>query len=283
MDALKYTPCRTGETKINRKGNVSYITFKAYENFPELLCAFSTREGGVSEGMFASMNLGRIGPDSRENVIKNFEIFADAIGTGAGNFVISDQQHTDNIRIASAADKGKGVYKEKDYEAIDGFITNERQTALCLLFADCVPVFLYDPENRAAGLVHSGWKGTAANISLKAVKMMKENYGSRPDKIIAVIAPSICRNCYEVSEDLCEAFRAGFSENELGAIFTPKGNGKYFLDLWEANRIILKKAGLCDENIHITDLCTSCNREFLFSHRALKGRRGNLAGVIMLR
>lgn len=283
MAALKYTPYKTDETIIRSSGDVDYIAFRAYEKFPELLCAFSTRKGGVSKGMFSSMNLGRAELDEPGNVHKNFEIFAAAIGTSPENFVVSDQKHTDNIRIASSKDRGKGFCAEKDYEAIDGFITDEKELALCLLFADCVPVFLYDPVNKAIGLVHSGWKGTCLNISLKAVKMMEENFSSDPEDIVSVIAPSICRSCYEVGEDLYEAFSENFSSLEKDLLFTPKPGKKFYLDLWEANKLVLKKAGLKEENIHVTDLCTSCNKEYLFSHRASCGRRGNLAGVIMLR
>lgn len=282
MAAVKYTPFRTGETTINISGDVPYITFRAFEEAKELVCVFSTRKGGVSSGMFASMNLGRMEMDGRDNVVKNYEIFAEAAGINPENIIISDQQHTDNIMIVSKKDRGKGLYREKTYSAVDGFITNERETALCLLFADCVPVFLYDPVKKAIGLVHSGWKGTAKEISKKAVRMLEKNYKSNPSDIISVIAPSICRNCYEVSGDLYDAFCAKFSPKELAQIFFPKDNGKFQLDLWQANRIILKKAGLTDENIHITDLCTCCNSSLLFSHRASKGKRGNLAGIIML-
>lgn len=283
MADIKYTPCKTEETKINESGNVKYITFPAMEKYPEVLCAFSTKEGGVSRGMFASMNLGRMELDSRENVLENYRIFAKAIGTTRDNFVISDQQHTVNVRAVSVSDRGKGLSKAKDYEAIDGFVTDEKEVALCLLYADCVPVYLYDPDHKAIGLVHSGWKGTAGQISAKATELMKEKYGSRPEDMISVIAPSICRDCYEVSEDLLDAFSKSYSANELNEIFTSKGEGKYMLDLWLASRIVLRNAGLSDENIHTTDMCTCCNSHLLFSHRATKGKRGNLATVIMLR
>ena len=283
MAGLNYTPYKTGETILNKSGDIEYITFKAFEAYPEILCAFSTRKGGVSSGMFSSMNLGRMELDSRENVLENYNLFARAVGTDCKNFVISDQQHTANIKIVSEEDRGKGLFKDKDYEAVDGFITDKKDVVLCLLFADCVPVFLYDPDRHVISLVHSGWKGTAANISLKAVNIMHEKFGSDPADIISVIAPSICASCYEVSADLYEAFSENFSEDDLEAVFKPEGNGKFLLDLWKANRIILLKAGLKQENIHITDLCTSCNKEILFSHRALQGKRGNLAGVIMLR
>ena len=283
MAALKYTPFKTEETIINIFGKVSYISFKAYEAFPELLCVMSTRRGGISTGQFSSMNLGRAELDGAENVKENFRLFSEAVNIDPRDIVISDQKHTDNIRIVHAEDRGKGLFKDKDYDSVDGFITNEKNIALCLLFADCVPVCLYDPVCKAIGLVHSGWKGTALNISRKAVQMMGENFQSRTEDIIAVIGPSICKSCYEVSSDLYAAFSENFSSDELSVIFEEKENDKFLLDLWLANRIILKKAGLIEKNIHTTDLCTSCNKDFLFSHRASKGKRGNLAAVIELR
>ncbi len=275
---------------IRRSGDVEFITFPAFEGRPELVQAFSTRIGGVSEGMFSSMNLGRMQMDDPEKVRENFRRFCGAIGISADNIVMSEQQHTTNIRIATAADRGKGLWRERDYEAIDGLITNEKNVALCLSFADCVPVYMYDPVNHAIALVHSGWKGTVGHISAKAAAKMFEQYGSRAEDLIAVIGPSICRDCYEVSEDLYEAFSETFTPDEVAQIFSDeldengvKVPGKYLLDLWLAVRITLRGAGLKEENIHTTDICTCCNSENLFSHRASHGQRGNLAAVMMLR
>lgn len=282
---IKYMPSKTGETEIHENGDVEYITFPALNKYPEIYAAFSTRKGGISTGMFSSMNLGRTEMDSPENVRRNFELFCDATGIDSRNIVISDQQHTDNIKFVTEEDRGKGIYVKRDYEAIDGFITDRKNVALCLLFADCVPVYLYDRVKNVIGLVHSGWKGTKAHISAKAVRMMHENFGSRSEDITAVIAPSICRDCYEVSEDLLEAFSETFPEKELSEIFRPEAGvpGKYMLDLWRANRIVLENAGVAADDIHTTDICTCCNSEFLFSHRASKGKRGNLAAILMLR
>ena len=113
--------------------------------------------------------------------------------------------------------------------------------------------------------------------------MMNEEYGTDPSDTVSVIAPSICRSCYEVSEDLYEAFSQTFDDDDLKRIFDKKNDGRFQLDLWLANKIILEKAGVPEKNIHVTDLCTCCNSSLLFSHRASKGRRGNLAAVVMIR
>ena len=156
--------------------------------------------------------------------------------------------------------------------------------ALCLLYADCVPVYLYDPKNEAIALLHSGWKGTLGQISEKAIRRMEQEYGTRPADIVAVIGPSICQDCYEVSADLYEHFSGEYSDAEMKAIFAPGKDDSHFqLNLWKAIEITLLRAGASPEHIHVTDVCTCHNPELLFSHRYTNGRRGNLAAVLMLR
>lgn len=280
-----YTPQKNNETVIRENGNVKYITFAAFDIYEDRLAnAFSTRYGGVSEGIYSSMNLGLNHADPPENVRANYLAFAKAIGIAPEDIVISDQQHTCNIRITGAKDKGKGLFRERDYEAIDGFITNEKNTALCLLYADCVPVYFYDPVKEAIGLVHSGWKGTCGKISEKAVKMMGDAYGSKPSDIIACIGPSICADCYEVSSDLYDAFEKEFSSDEVESFFLPGKDDDHFqLDLWKAITLTLRNAGVSPENIHVTDICTCHNPNLLFSHRYSKGKRGNLGAFLMLK
>ena len=283
-EKIVYAPTKTGETRIRKKERVSFITFPALDKFEgRIVNAFSTRKGGFSSGIYKSMNLGLGNDDSRDNILFNYMEFSKAIGINYNNIVISNQQHTTNIRIATEEDRGKGVVRERDYDSVDGFITNEPGVALCLLFADCVPVYLYDPEHEAIGLLHSGWKGTVGEISGKAIKMMAKEYGSRPEALIACIGPSICKDCYEVSSDLFTAFSKVFPAEEMEKIFEPGKDEEHFqLDLWQAIRFTLLRAGVLPENIHTTDLCTNHNPELLFSHRFTKGRRGNLAAVLML-
>ena len=280
-----YTPHQNNETVLREKEGVAYFTFEALDGFSDrLVNAFSTRLGGFSKGIYESMNLGLNHADERENVRRNYAAFAKAIGVSADDFVISDQQHTTNLRIATKADCGKGVTRERDYEAIDGFLCSEPGVALCLLYADCVPVYLYDPKNEAIALLHSGWKGTLGQISEKAIRRMEQEYGTAADDVIAVIGPSICRDCYEVSADLYERFGEEYREAELAEIFAPgKDDVHYQLDLWKSIEITLLRAGTNPKHIHVTDVCTCHNPELLFSHRYTNGRRGNLAAVLMLR
>lgn len=265
---------------------VKYIDFEIFQQYPEVLAAFSTKEGGVSTGIYESMNLSLSSADDFENVKENYRRFAQALGVAPEQFVISNQKHTTNIRIATEADKGKGLFIPRDYDAVDGFITNEKGLVLCLLYADCVPVYLYDPINKVVALLHSGWKGTVGKISAKAIGMMNDLYGSRPEDIVCVIGPSICADCYEVSADLFDAFQEAFGDAAAGFFAkgrrTPEGEQKYQLSLWKAVTHTLREAGVKEEQIECSGICTCCNHELLFSHRYTQGRRGNLAAVLAL-
>jgi YfiH family protein len=140
-----------------------------------------------------------------------------------------------------------------------------------------------DPVRRVAGLSHSGWRGTVGNIAAETVRVMQESFGCDPHNIIAAIGPSICQDCYEVSEDVIEQFSAKYPHQMHDELFYRKENGRYQLNLWNACRENLKRAGIVPSNIQTTDICTCCNPGVLFSHRASKGRRGTLAAFLGIR
>ena len=268
-------------TRINFKDNVPYISYRALADIKWLKNGFSTRLGGVSEGVLSTMNLGFGRNDLPENVVKNHEIIANAIGFNPENIVASKQTHTTNVKIVSKKDCGKGIYRERDYDDVDGMITNEKGIVLATYFADCVPLYMVDTKNKAIGLSHSGWRGTVGKIGKVTLDLMKETYGTNPKDVIACIGPSICRDCYEVSEDVATEFEAAFKGREKDILIN-KGNGKYQLDLWECNYIIFKECGVYEENIQMPDICTCHNMEMMFSHRATQGRRGNLAAFLSI-
>lgn len=268
-------------TRINFKDNVPYISYRALDDIKWLKNGFSTRLGGVSEGVLSTMNLGFGRNDLPENVVKNHEIIANAIGFNPENIVASKQTHTTNVKKVSKKDCGKGIYRERDYDDVDGMITNENGIVLATYFADCVPLYMVDTKNKAIGLSHSGWRGTVGKIGKVTLDLMKETYGTNPKDVIACIGPSICRDCYEVSEDVATEFEAAFKGREKDILIN-KGNGKYQLDLWECNYIIFKECGVYEENIHMPDICTCHNMEMMFSHRATQGRRGNLAAFLSI-
>lgn len=265
------------------KEGVPFLQFSALKECGIVTHGFSTRMGGVSEGIYASMNLSYTRGDKDEAVTENFVRFAKALEVCPENYVFSDQTHTTNIRVITEEDKGKGFVKPRDYQDIDGLVTNVKELVLSTFYADCVPLYFVDPKQKAIGLSHSGWKGTVGQIGKKTVETMEREYGSKPEDILAAIAPSICRECYEVSEDVAEEFKKIFPKEEHENIMDDKGNGKYQLDLWECNKRILLGAGIREENLSVTNICTCCNSELLFSHRASQGKRGNLGAFLMLK
>ena len=185
------------------------------------------------------------------------------------------------IRVYDS-DRGNGITGPQRYRDVDGLVTDIPGIALVTSHADCVPLFFVDPVRRAIGLSHSGWKGTAARIGAATVEKMRQEFGSRPEDIRAAIGPSICRNCYEVGEDVAQEFRRTFSARECRQILLPGKPGKYMLDLWRANQIILTDSGLIPDHIAVTDICTSCGGDLLWSHRKTKGRRGGMAAFLQL-
>ena len=198
--------------------------------------------------------------------------------------VCSQQTHTVNIRQVGEEDGGKGILRPLDYQDVDGLITDIPGITLAASFADCVPLFFVDPVHKAVGLAHSGWRGTAGRMGSHMVQAMKVAFGSKPEELYAAIGPSICQGCYEVSEDVAEIFREEFpSQAGEKNLLYKKENGKYQLNLWRANEIILLEAGIPEGQISFPGICTCCNPDFLFSHRASKGKRGNLSAFLGVR
>lgn len=280
MNKIRWNPADRPAMNIKENKGVTYLTYPALEELSGFVHAFSTRLGGVSEGIYSSMNLSFTRGDDENSVMENYRRLAEAVGFSVENIVTSDQTHTANVRVITEADRGNGITKPRPYTDVDGMITNVSGLVLATFYADCVPLYFIDPVRKAIGLSHSGWRGTAAHIGAVTVRRMQEEYGSLPEDIYGAIGPSICQECYEVSEDVILEFQKTFPEQSWRDLFYRKENGKYQLNLWEANRQIMLEAGLIEEHISLPGLCTCCNPEFLFSHRASRGKRGNLGAFL---
>ena len=272
----------SGTTELKEKNHVPYIQFKNLSATGIVKHGFSTRKGGVSTGIFSSMNLNFKRGDDPDAVMENYRRMAAALNMRVEDMVLSDQTHTTNVRVITEEDRGKGILKPQDYSDVDGMITNVPGIVLVTSYADCVPLYFVDPVRKAIGLSHSGWKGTVGHIGQKTVWKMHEVYGSEPKDIVAAIGPSICQSCYEVSDDVAESFRANFTADEAADILLDKGNGKYQLDLWKANWYVLTDAGILPEHLSVTDLCTACHPDLLWSHRKTNGQRGGLSAFLSL-
>lgn len=269
--------------EIRQYGKVPYLTFPLLEKTGLVRHLFSTREGGVSTGIYASMNVSYSRGDNKEAVDENFRRIAEIFGSTPDKMVCSRQTHTTNIRRVTKADCGKGVVRETDYEDVDGLITDEPGIILCTFYADCVPLYFVDTKHRAIGLSHSGWRGTVGRMGELTIKAMREAFNTRAEDVTAAIGPSICQDCYEVGEEVADVFRVSFPDDWKGILKDGVKEGKYQLDLQEANRIVLEDAGVPSGQIAVTDLCTCCNSRVLFSHRGSGGKRGNLGAFLELK
>ncbi len=267
--------------KIVDKGNLKYITFPKLSATGIVRHIFSTRHGGVSTGDCAKMNLSFNHSDSRETVLENYNILCGAVGIDVSHLVLSHQTHTNNVKTVTANDCGTGITKPS-FTDVDGLITNQSGVALVTQFADCTPLLFCDPVKKVIASSHSGWRGTVKLIGKVTVEKMINDFGCNPEDIIAGIGPCIGQCCYEVDDPVYNEFiKIPFLN--LDNIITPKSNGKYMLNMVEANRQILINSGIKPENIDVSDICTCCNASDLHSHRATGGKRGNLAAIIELK
>ncbi len=263
------------------RGTLPLLTFPSLEAVGLVRHGFTTREGGVSEGIYRSLNLSFSRGDDPEAVHENFRRAAEALGVTPDCFVFTDQTHTANVLRVDASDAGKGIMRPRGYSDVDGLITDAPGIVLSAFFADCVPLYFVDPVHKAIGLSHSGWRGTVQRMGQATADAMAAAFGTRPEDLICGIGPCICQDCYEVSADVAEHFAGEFPGHEA-ALLRDDHNGKFHLDLKAANRIVLEEVGVPAEQITDSGICTCCEPENLFSHRASKGRRGNLAAFLGL-
>ena len=263
------------------KDGVQYLTFTKWQD-QQLIHAFSTREGGVSDGIFSSMNLGFNRGDETSNVKENYRRMAQVLNTSIENMVLSRQVHELEIAKVTASDKGNGITKANQWQSKDGLYTTETGITLVTHYADCVPLFFYASKSRLVGLAHAGWRGTVGEIGKKMIECWTQEEGVSIEEIEVAIGPSIGPCCFEVGPEVAEQFMKQFDQ---GATFIsgPKADGKYHIDLWECNRQSLLHAGIKEDHIMCSKLCTCCHHETFFSHRYTKGQRGTLAAFIELK
>lgn len=257
--------------------NVPFLSYPMLEKTGIVNHGFSTKLGGVSKGYWASMNVSMTRGDDPADVEENLRRIAKAIGVERDSLTFTNQIHTTNVAVVKKEDKGKRFLET------DGMITDVPGICLVTFYADCVPLYFVDPVKKVIGLSHSGWRGTVGKMGKVTVELMQKTYGSDPEDILAAIGPSICQDCYEVSEDVILEFQKSFEEQDWPKIYYKKENGKYQLNLWKANELIFKEAGILPEHIAVTNVCTHCNSDILFSHRTTGDKRGNLGAFLALK
>jgi hypothetical protein len=264
--------------RIAQKASIKYLECFAEKELDSVIHAFCTRQGGVSGGSFASLNVSAREGDGNDHVRLNFERIAAAFGMSVSQFLPVHQVHRDGVWVIEGETPLPVHGPPPECDAI---VTDRPGVALCIKTADCVPVFLVDPVRRVIGAVHAGWKGTSLQIVGKAVGEMVQLFGARPSDLIAIIGPAIGPCCYEVDTGV---FQAMSNHPERDSFFQARRKeGKWMLDLFLANRLQLIQSGVPAQSIRQTDLCTACHPELFFSHRAQGGNTGRQLNFIMMR
>ena len=262
---------------LEKHGDLEYYTIKSFKNTGLVRHCFTTKRGGVSSGYYESMNLRIHSDDSRENILRNFEIISNGIGIDVANIVCSNQIHEDHIQSVTKSDCGNGLFFDNRFDSADGLMTDEPGVALATFFADCVPIYLMDPKKKVIALVHSGWKGTVLRIGQKAIEKMKKDYLCNSDDIIAAIGPSIGVCHFEVGDEVAEKFVGEFGSQVVGYV-----GEKPHVNLQKAVAMQLAESGILRDRLTDAGICTYCHSDLLFSHRKTMGRRGNLAAIMEL-
>jgi YfiH family protein len=239
-----------------------------------LFQAVFSRQGGVSPDPWSSLNLGSTVGDDPVRVSENKSKLLAAIGYFPGQLAQIHQVHSAHVEVVN-----KPVERNSVLVRGDAMISNTPGLLMLMRFADCVPILFFDPVKNTAGIAHAGWEGTVKEVVIAAVKELKKQFGTDPSDLITGIGPSIGPDHYEIGEDVIEEVKITFPDNWEEILI--EGPDSVKLDLWEANKISLKKAGV--RHIETAEICTACNVKDWYSHRAENGRTGRFAAVIGLK
>ncbi|MBN1951025.1 MAG: peptidoglycan editing factor PgeF [Bacteroidales bacterium] len=255
---------------------IELLQFRQFESLRGIGHFITTRYGGRSEGTFESLNLSMKAGDDVNRVAENRILLAEEIGLNPRQMHFPDQCHTNHIKIIESR------FDIPDLKETDGVITHQKGICLCVLAADCVPILLYDSVKQVVAAVHSGWRGTAGSIIIKAIEQMTGEYGSKPERIMAGIGPAISAPNYEVGGEVVQKLESLFGKNEQVISFNGRA-GKAHVDLKEANRLLLLEAGLKPGRIEVMDDCTFSKPEYFFSARRDGYHTGRFAAGIFLK
>lgn len=248
----------------------------------QLKAVSTTRHGGVSQGNYASMNLCHYVGDKDECVKENRRLFCQHLGIKPEQLFLPYQTHSSKIlNINNTFLSLSPSDQVQSLNGIDALITDKKQICISVSTADCVPVFLYDTSNQAIAIIHAGWRGTIAQIVTKTITLMKQTYNSNPADIFAAIGPCISQKNYEVGNDLYDIFHQSDFPNE-NLFIKNTSTTKWHLDLPEANRWLLLKAGIPQHQIELGKICTYDQSEMFFSARKYGIHSGRIASCIML-
>lgn len=261
--------------RLARRGTIAYIEAEALSGLGFVTHAFCTRQGGVSQGPYESLNVGDLVGDGEDQVRRNQNLVREAFAVPEGRLILMRQVHGSRIRIVDEPGALTGELPE-----CDGLITDRPGVALGVRTADCVPLFFVDPVRRVIGAAHAGWRGTAEVIAAAMVETLAERFSSQREDLLVIIGPAIGRCCYQVDAPVFAAFSALPGAGEF--LHPCPQKGRWMLDLALANRLGIGRAGVRSEKIFSVGLCTACRQDLFFSHRAGRGVAGRQLNLLML-
>lgn len=266
---------------LQTKGSINYITVPKWEA-QGIVQAFSTRQGGISQGGYESLNMGLHVGDLENRVLENRSLLMGAFQARLEDVVCCEQVHGSKVAVINGADKGKGAFRlDAAIPRHDAMITDSPGVYLMTLYADCVPVYYFDPVHRSVGLAHCGWKGTMGRIAQKTLEAMKTYYNCEASEVQVFIGPGIGPCCFEIKPDLVAKVYEEFSDQS--GIITSSDDGRHTWDLQRTNALLLEAMGVNPQNIIICGMCTACIPDLFFSYRRDSGATGRMAALIGLK
>lgn len=264
--------------------DIPYLTIPSWMDLiPNLSVGFSTKIGGTSVGKYQSMNLALHVEDDEKLVITNRKMLSKKINFSFDAWTCAEQVHCCNIEIVNLNDRGRGKLSQKDaFSNTDGLVTSQIDVLLTSFYADCVPLYFFDPIKKVIALAHAGWKGTLYGIGSKMIELLVTDFASNREDIRVAIGPSIGPCCYEVRSDLVSKFTDNYTNLPDKSIIK-NDNNLYNIDLKKINYQNIINVGIPSKNIEVSALCTSCNSDILYSYRRDKGTTGRMASWIGFR
>ena len=267
---------------FQKKGDLTLFSFDSLSHYGCLIQAVSTRVGGVSEGIFHSLNLGFHVDDRYDAVLTNRQRFCRSLSLPIESIVAGQQVHGTEVVVVDGSHRGKGAQSWADtIPKTDAMVTNSPDIALMVLVADCAAILLYDPEKEAIGIAHGSWRGAIGGIVSHTVQKMIDSFGCQPEDIQVGISPSIGPCCYKVGEDVLSALRTSFPD-QWGQFIVHQTDGSVHLNLWELLRQQLVESSIPKKKVETTGICTACNMNLFYSHRGEMGKTGRNGALISL-
>ncbi len=257
---------------FHQPDSIRYYSFETLEEAGISQAVF-TRRGGVSPWPWQSLNLGGTVGDQPVHVAENRQRAFQSLGRSLASLYDVWQVHSAVVVRADAPRPPETAHLKAD-----AIITDRPGVTLFMRFADCVPIFLVDPDRRVIGMVHSGWLGTVRQVGAAAVAAMQTEYGCKPEDILAGIGPSIAAHHYPVGPEVVEQVNAAFGSNAHTLL--PAQDGGVQFDLWAANRLVLESCGI--RQIEVSGICTACDLDNWYSHRGELGKTGRFGALIGL-